>query len=278
MQPQHFHDLVTDGVDRRQRRHRLLEDHRDLAAANRANLLSPRVELGKIDGRSVLPVQDHRSRDDASGRIDDLQDRARGHALARAAFSDDAQRPAALEREGNPVDGFHDTVSHREMGDEVGHLEDCRGRGWCGSACIGAGGEIGQAHLLYGSAASRNPSPRKLRAITAITTATPGANSHGAVAIERMFWASRSSTPHEMVGGCSPRPRKLSEVSARIMAGIASETDAMIWLAKLGSMWRKMTRASEAPSSRAAVTNSSVRRLKKRPRTTRASWAQPVSE
>ena len=106
----------------------------------------------------------------------------------------------------------------------------------------------------------------------------PGANSQGAVAIERMFCASRSSTPHEMVGGCRPRPRKDSAVSARIIAGIASVTDAMMWLMKLGSMWRKMIRPSVQPSSRAAVTNSSVRSDRKRPRTTRASCAQPISD
>ena len=75
------------------------------------------------------------------------------------------------------------------------------GVGRRGLARSAAGGELGDGHLLYGSAASRNPSPRKLRAITAITTATPGAKSQGAVAMERMFCASRSSTPHEMVGG-----------------------------------------------------------------------------
>jgi hypothetical protein len=40
----------------------------------------------------------------------------------------------------------------------------------------------------------------------------------------------------------------------------------------------EMMRPSEAPSRRAAVTNSSVRRLRKRPRTTRASCAHPVSD
>ena len=43
--------------------------------------------------------------------------------------------------------------------------------------------------------------------------------------MERMFCASRSSTPQEIVGGCSPSPRKDSEVSARIIAGTASVTD-----------------------------------------------------
>ncbi|MNT48361.1 hypothetical protein D3C72_1851380 [compost metagenome] len=114
--------------------------------------------------------------------------------------------------------------------------------------------------------------------MTAMTTATPGRNSHGAVAIERMFCASRSSTPQEIVGGWRPRPRNESEVSARIIAGTASVTEAMIWLEKLGSIWRKMMRPSGTPSSRAAATNSSVLSDRNRPRTTRASCAQPVRD
>ena len=70
----------------------------------------------------------------------------------------------------------------------------------------------------------------------------PGANSQGAVEIERMFCASCSNTPQLTTGGCRPRPRKLSEVSARIITGMARLTAAMMWLAKDGTMWRKMMR------------------------------------
>ena len=68
----------------------------------------------------------------------------------------------------------------------------------------------------------------KFMASTAITIATPGANSHGAVATVRMFWASWRRTPQLMVGGRRPRPRKLSDVSARIIAGIERVIEAMI--------------------------------------------------
>ena len=73
-------------------------------------------------------------------------------------------------------------------------------------------------------------------------------------------------------------PRKLSEVSAMIIAGIASVTEAMIWLVKLGTRWRVMMRISLVPSSRAAITKGSLRQDMKRPRTSRASAVQPISE
>ena len=48
----------------------------------------------------------------------------------------------------------------------------------------------------YGSAASRSPSPMKLKDSTASTTASDGQiSSQGAVAMVRMFCASCSSTP-----------------------------------------------------------------------------------
>ncbi len=59
---------------------------------------------------------------------------------------------------------------------------------------------------------------------------------------------------------------------------MASVTEAMMWLANDGSMWRKMTVSSPQPSSRAAVTKSSFFKARKRPRTTRASPVQPTSD
>ena len=73
-------------------------------------------------------------------------------------------------------------------------------------------------------------------------------------------------------------PRKLSAVSARIMAGIASVTEAMMWLVKDGTMCRQMMRCCEQPSSRAASTKSSVLSDRNRPRTTRARSVQPISD
>ena len=93
-----------------------------------------------------------------------------------------------------------------------------------------------------------------------------------------MFCASLSSTPQLIAGERRPIPRKLSAVSPRIMPGIASVAEAMMWLRKDGIRWRNMTRGPRAPSMRAASTKSSSRSDSSLPRTTRAMPVQPVRE
>ncbi len=53
MDAQRLADLGADAVDRRQRTHRLLEDHGDLLAAHAADVLAARIELGEI-GRGAV--------------------------------------------------------------------------------------------------------------------------------------------------------------------------------------------------------------------------------
>ncbi len=73
-------------------------------------------------------------------------------------------------------------------------------------------------------------------------------------------------------------PRNDSEVSATIIVGTASVTTARMWLVSEGRMWRKISRRSREPSRRAAVTKSSPRKARKRPRTSRARLVQPSSD
>ena len=63
-----------------------------------------------------------------------------------------------------------------------------------------------------------------------------------------------------------------------MIAGIASVVAAMMWLMNDGTMWRKMIRDLLQPTSSAAITKSSDLSEMKRPRTTRASSVQPISE
>ena len=67
-------------------------------------------------------------------------------------------------------------------------------------------------------------------------------------------------------------------VSLMIMAGSARLIAAMMCDRNEGTMWRKMMRISLAPASSAAVMKSSSRSARNRPRTTRASSVQPISE
>src|SRR5690606_8132585 len=144
--------------------------------------------------------------------------RAGGKRLAAARLAHDAHRLPRRDREVDAVHRAHDALGGEDVRPEAADLEDRAAR------------HGRDAHVPYGSAASRRPSPRKLSASTATTTATPGQNSHGAVATERTFCASWSCTPQLTTGERRPMPRKLSEVSARIMAGIARVTEAMMWL------------------------------------------------
>ena len=58
-------------------------------------------------------------------------------------------------------------------------------------------------------------------------TGTTGSISHQFTATTLMSVASFSSTPHEVMGGRSPRPRNDSAVSARIIDGIDRVADAI---------------------------------------------------
>ena len=80
----------------------------------------------------------------------------------------------------------------------------------------------------------------------------------------------QSHTPQEVIGGLRPRPKKESAVSPSIIAGIDSETEAMRWLAKLGSRCRPMMRCGRAPINCAAVQKSSSRKARSFERTARA--------
>ncbi|MCY1363637.1 hypothetical protein D3C81_1680300 [compost metagenome] len=79
VQRQRFDDLVADGVQRVQRRHRLLEDHRDLGTAD-----CPHLAVGNVE--QVLAFETDRAV--VVGIFHQAQHGQRGHGLARAGFAD----------------------------------------------------------------------------------------------------------------------------------------------------------------------------------------------
>ncbi|MDT4847552.1 hypothetical protein FQZ97_816120 [compost metagenome] len=98
VQHQRLADLARDGVHRVQRRHRLLEDHADAVAADLAHLL-----LGQAD--EFLSVELDAARD-LGRRRQQAHERHHGDRLAAARLAHDAQRFAALQREGDAAHGF----------------------------------------------------------------------------------------------------------------------------------------------------------------------------
>ena len=109
-------DLLADPVHRVQRGHRVLKDHPELVAAVVLHSLVRDLEqIGPLVEHLALEARVH-----AAGQT---HQRHRGHALARARLADDPEHLAALELQGDAVDGAHDPVFGRELDIEVIHLE-----------------------------------------------------------------------------------------------------------------------------------------------------------
>ncbi len=108
-------DLPLDRVQRVERGHRLLEDHGDGRAAQRAQ---PRLARGQ----HVLAVEQDLAADPRCGR-EQARDGERGHRLARARFADQRQRAAFGELERDAVDGHR--ASRVRKGDaEIADVEE----------------------------------------------------------------------------------------------------------------------------------------------------------
>src|SRR5215204_3538225 len=79
----HLGDLLADGEHRVERRHRLLEDHRDPVPADSPDVLLP-------ERQQVAPLEQHAApRFDAARRAYEAQHRERGHRLAAPRLTDD---------------------------------------------------------------------------------------------------------------------------------------------------------------------------------------------
>jgi hypothetical protein len=84
--------LVADRVDRVQARHRLLEDHGDLPAADREHvLLAQRADVAALEQDAAAVEAPRRARDQLHGAH-------RGHALAAAGLADHGERLPGEER------------------------------------------------------------------------------------------------------------------------------------------------------------------------------------
>ena len=95
---QRLADLHADREDRVERRHRLLEDHRDPIAAHRPHGFG-------VETKQVLPFEQHLARHDAPRRVRyQAQQRQRRHALAGARLADDRERLPRLQVERHVVD------------------------------------------------------------------------------------------------------------------------------------------------------------------------------
>ena len=186
MQLNRLADLRADGEHRIERRHRLLEDHRDVVAAHRAHLRL--VEL-----REIAAVELDRAGDNPTRRIgNEPQHGERGDALAAAGFADNRQRLARTQRKREVVDRFDDADPGKEVCPQPHDAENRPPRscfGTLGQCCVGAWPIHINSHPVtlsqlrcLGSRMSRSASPKRFVPNTARLMAMPGKmTSHGAV-------------------------------------------------------------------------------------------------
>src|SRR5262249_21154431 len=224
-----------DRQHRVERRHRFLEDHGDLVAANLAHgFLREREQLlaGKPD----------RAFDAAGAGRGQPQDGQRRDALAGAGFPD--HRDGLLGRDGEG-DIAHDRGPAAADAERCGEIRDNEQR-------------RGHRALDFGSEASRRASPRRLRPRTTARMARLGNTaSHQA---SRMFSnPSRIMPPQVAAGGGTPSPMKLSDASVRMAEASHSELITTTSEIMFGRMWRVMMRQGPQPYERPASTNSRSR-------------------
>ncbi len=111
VQTQAFGDLPADGVDRIERCHRVLEDHRDVLTPDLFKLAF--FQSGQI---APLKVDAVGAGDAVPGR--QAEDRMAGGAFPAAAFTDDPMRYAPFDGERDVANGLH----HLVLGAE-GHVQ-----------------------------------------------------------------------------------------------------------------------------------------------------------
>jgi hypothetical protein len=111
-----LHELVADLVERVQRRQRVLEDHRDVVAAELAHVL-----LGHLE--EVAAVEQDLAGDARVPRPREAHHGQRRDGLAGARLAHDAQHLAGLDRVRDPVEGLDETVLGLEVDAEVVDLQ-----------------------------------------------------------------------------------------------------------------------------------------------------------
>src|SRR6185369_17326813 len=227
----HLGDLVANRVQRVERGHRLLEDHRNFPPADREQFALGQRE--QILGRRRAVGTGEQGRTGDSGVLDQPQQAQRRHCLARARLTHQCELFARCDRE---VHAVHDLL----VAEGNAQALDLEQRWAC------------HASALRGSSASRNASPMKVSSNSVMTsTANVEIEIHQA---SRLALPWLSNSPSDGVPGGTPSPRKSSEVSARMAALMRNGRNVTTGVMLLGRMWRHMMRPLPTPRALAART------------------------
>ncbi len=153
--------LLADLLRRVERGLRVLEDHRDLVAAQL-------LKLGIAESDELAPAERHRAPDDLAAPREQAEDRQPEHRLAAPRLADQSEGLADVDREIDVPNGLHGRSRQLDVRGQVLDLE--------GTSIIG---RHRYRRLSRTSRASRSPSPMRLKAITTATRQNPtGYTSH----------------------------------------------------------------------------------------------------
>ena len=204
MQQHGLGDLVADAMHGREGGHRFLEDHADLPAADFEQCVRLIVQCSQIGRQPSLVLVQNLPAGNPTRFLDQAQDRIAGDALAAAAFADEGNGLATRQIKAHAADGLRRAVDRVEHDFQIAHGQHVvlspppviRGRARERVFCVqgrhsklqtlsltlsrGTGrGDQNRYLDEYGSAASRRPSPMKLKQSTVATMASTGIISHG---------------------------------------------------------------------------------------------------
>src|SRR6185312_14277389 len=112
MEAERFGDLLADGVDRIQRRHWILKDHRDVVAANLAHLSVRQLQ-------KILAVEGDLSANNLPRRRNQSHDGKRGYRLTATRFANEPEQFTRVEIETHTVDRTHQPGTRRKMRLEI---------------------------------------------------------------------------------------------------------------------------------------------------------------
>ena len=141
VQAHRLRDLLAHREHRVERGHRLLEDHRDLGAADRAHRRAVRlheIEAGAVGAGELDPAPG----DAAAAVLDQAHDRQRGHRFAGARLADDGDGLAGTDREADGAYRLDGALGARELHRQV--IDDQDGGGFSFGAVTGL---LGVAHF-----------------------------------------------------------------------------------------------------------------------------------
>src|SRR5258706_10764586 len=249
---QHLADLEADAEHRIERGHRLLEDHRDLGAAQLLHL--PPSNREEVAAAVKNPAR--RTNGRVLGRKE-AHDGQRSDRLAAARLADQRHGAAHGYIEADALDRV-----------QRGGLVDAEANGKVA--------DLEQIHFSLGSSASRIASVNRLNAVTSSAMKTVAAVSCHHLPSRSSLPASASMLPQETVSTPTPKPRNVRVTSDLMDSTTCSEScTSTTWLT-FGRMCTNMRRAPEAPTASAASTYSRTLCFRYSARTRRKIPVQPV--